>query len=267
MKNIFEYAKCCLQQTDIEQKLHLTIEAYQLQQQQHLSFHNQIPVESIELTRFPERPLLLYPREMPKRKLNQKQGIAALFHALAHIEWMAIYLAWDIIFRFRDLPQAFYQDWLTVAYQEAQHFDLIRQHLRQFNLEYGDLPAHAGLWEHAQKTANHLLARLALVPRCMEARGLDVTPTMIDKFMALEDQKSVDILTQILNDEIGHVAIGSYWFTYFCQQQQLEPEMTYQQLLQQFYKGRPKGPFNYRLRQLAGFSISEIQWLEHYQHQ
>jgi uncharacterized ferritin-like protein (DUF455 family) len=262
MKNIFEFAQLCLQNYDVEQKLATTHIAWQKLQAGELSFESEHPVNSIGLTQFPQRPLLLPPRDMPRRRLNAQGGVAAMFHALAHIEFIAIYLAWDIVYRFRGLPDQFYQDWLKVADEEAQHFALIRTHLRSLGLDYGDLPAHQGLWEHAEETAHDLLARLAIVPRCMEARGLDVTPTMIEKFKARHDETSVAILTLILTDEVGHVATGSYWFKWLCQQQGYEPEQKYRDLLQQFYNGKPKGPFNKEMRIIAGFSIAELDWLE-----
>jgi uncharacterized ferritin-like protein (DUF455 family) len=262
MKNLFEYAQCCLHHSDIEEKLTVTHLAWQQLQSGELSLASHTPVAAISLTQFPTQPQLLPPREMPRRRLNSPGGVAAMFHALAHIEFVAIYLAWDILYRFRDLPTQFYHDWLKVADEEAQHFALIQSHLRSLGVDYGDLPAHQGLWEHATDTADNLLARLAIVPRCMEARGLDVTPTMIEKFKTRNDETSVAILTRILTDEVGHVAIGSYWFKYFCQQQGLEAEQTYRDLLQQFYKGKPKGPFNKEMRIIAGFSTAELDWLE-----
>jgi uncharacterized ferritin-like protein (DUF455 family) len=262
MKSIFEYAQRCLHHPDIEQKLATTHLAWEKLQTGELDFHTDLPIESISLTQFPPHPLLLAPREMPKRNLNTPEGVAAMFHALAHIEFMAFYLAWDILYRFRGLPEQFYQDWLKVADEEAQHFELLRTHLRNFGIDYGDLPAHQGLWEHATDTAENLLARLAIVPRCMEARGLDVTPALIEKFKTRNDNASVAILTRILTDEVSHVAIGSHWFKFFCQQQGFEPEQKYRDLLQQFYKGKPKGPFNKEMRIIAGFSTAELDWLE-----
>jgi len=200
---------------------------------------------------------------MPKRKLTTPSGVAAFFHAIAHVEFVAIYLAWDIIYRFRGLPEQFYSDWLRVADEEAQHFELLRAHLQTMNLDYGDLPAHAGLWEHATDTAADVLARLALVPRCMEARGLDVTPALIEKFKALKDTRSAALLTRILTDEVGHVELGSFWFKYVCQIRGFAHESQYQALIEQYYKGgKPKGPFNRELRIQAGFSTAEIEWLE-----
>ncbi len=262
MNSLFDYAETCLQHTDIEEKLTLTHAAWQQFQQGDLSWQTLEPVAPMEFTQFPPRPLLLPPKKMPKRRLNAPHGVATLFHALAHIEFIAIYLAWDMLYRFRGLPQQFYYDWLKVADEEAQHFALIRDHLRNLGMEYGDLPAHQGLWEHAQDTAHDVLARLAIVPRCMEARGLDITPVMIEKFTARNDEKSVCILNRILQDEVGHVAIGSYWFKTLCKQQHIEAEQHYQHLLLQFYPGKPKGPFNKEMRIIAGFSIAELNWLE-----
>jgi uncharacterized ferritin-like protein (DUF455 family) len=262
MENIFAFAEFCLHHAEIEEKLAATHFAWAKLQAGELSFSSDLPVESIKLTQFPARPQLLPPRNMVRRNLNTPAGITAMFHALAHIEFMAIYLAWDIIYRFRGLPQQFYQDWLQVADEEAQHFALIRNHLRSFDVDYGDLPAHQGLWEHAEDTANDVLARLAIVPRCMEARGLDVTPGIIEKFKVLNDSDSVAILQRILTDEVGHVAFGSYWFKAFCLQQGVDSEQKYQQLLRQYYKGKPKGPFNKEMRIIAGFSTAELAWLE-----
>ena len=213
-------------------------------------------------TVFPAKPQLLMPRDMPRRRLSSDAGKAAFFHALAHIEFVAIYLAWDIIYRFRGLPEQFYHDWLGIAAEEAEHFSLIRQHLNQFGVDYGDLPAHGGLWSHAEDTATDLLARLAIVPRCMEARGLDVTPGMMDKLRQVDEHTGVGILQRIYQDEIGHVQCGSYWFKFLALQQGLQPEQKYKELIHGYYQGKLKGPFNREVRIIAGFSHNEIDWLE-----
>ncbi len=262
MESIFSIAEQCLLRTNISEKLIMTHQASFLLKNQQLSFRSNSDVLSINRTSFPEQPELLPPRDMPRRRLNSKNGKTAFFHALAHIEFIAIYLAWDIIYRFRGLPDRFYQDWLRIADEEAQHFTMLREHLLTTGINYGDLPAHRGLWEHAEDTADDLLARLAIVPRCMEARGLDVTPAMIEKFKAAGDQQSVAILSRILEDEVGHVAVGSYWFKFLCEQQGLNPEKKYQELIVKYYKGKPKGPFNREMRIIAGFSNDEIDWLE-----
>jgi uncharacterized ferritin-like protein (DUF455 family) len=263
MNNLFEYAGACLHATAVAEKLALTHEAQNRMARGELSLTSAHPVEPISHVKFPEKPELLPPRLMPNRKLNAPGGVAAFFHAIAHIEFMALYLAWDMVYRFRGLPDEFYQDWLRVADEEAQHFELICAHLRGLNLAYGDLPAHGGLWDHARDTADDVLARLALVPRCMEARGLDVTPALIKKFEQQGDTASVTLLQRILTDEIGHVERGSHWFKALCRQQGFVPEAKYPQLITQYYQGgKPKGPFNRELRIIAGFSESELSWLE-----
>jgi uncharacterized ferritin-like protein (DUF455 family) len=263
MKNIFEYAEAFFQHQNIDEKLALTHRAWQSCAAGELTFTSNLSAWPIDQVTFPERPVLLAPRQMPRRKLTSAAGVSAFFHAIAHVEFVAIYLAWDILYRFRDMPRQFYQDWLRVADEEAQHFELIRAHLQTMQLEYGDLPAHSGLWDHAIDTADDVLDRLALVPRCMEARGLDVTPMLIEKFKLLGDEPSVSILTRILTDEIGHVELGSYWFKLVCQQRNLQPEIKYQNLIDKYYVGgKPKGPFNRELRKTAGFSDAEIDWLE-----
>lgn len=263
MDNLFTFAEQCLQKIDIDEKLTLTHKAWELCQQNKLSFESLNPVKAIAETRFPETPQLLTASKMPKRGVGSKAGIAALFHSLAHIEFIAIYLAWDIIYRFRDLPEQFYKDWLKVADEEALHFGLIRQHLLSYGLDYGDLPAHQGLWEHAEDTAHDVLARLALVPRCMEARGLDATPAMIAKFTKQGDENSVTLLSRILEDELGHVAFGSFWFKTLCEQHGFNAEDKYKELIIKYFKGKPRGPFNKELRIIAGFSDAELNWLEH----
>ena len=263
MNNIYEIAEACLHNPDIDAKLALTHRAYELLSNKQLDFGSAQPVQPICHVKFPVTPVLLEPRQMPKRNFTSQEGVRAFFHAIAHVEFMAIYLAWDLLYRFRGLPETFYQDWLTVADEEAQHFELIRQHLHNLNINYGDLPAHGGLWDHAVETSDHLLARLAMVPRCMEARGLDVTPAIIAKFEAKGDTAGAAILNRILTDEVGHVERGSYWFKYVCTQEGLEPESQFQALIGQYYRGgKPKGPFNRALRKSAGFSDAEIDWLE-----
>lgn len=267
LNNVFEFAERCLFDGDIEQKLMFTHQARQLADEQCLLFQDNGQVLPISRTAFPDKPLLLMPRDMPRRRLETKEGKAAFFHALAHIEFMAIYLAWDIIYRFRGLPEDFYRDWLIVADEEALHFAMIREHLLNLGVDYGDLPAHRGLWSHAEDTAGDILARLAVVPRCMEARGLDVTPAMIDKLESMDDQAGVAILTRIYQDEIGHVERGSYWFNTLANQRGCDPEQTYKDMIQACYKGKPKGPFNREVRIIAGFSNNEIDWLEERLHE
>ncbi|WP_282606273.1 ferritin-like domain-containing protein [Pelagibius sp. Alg239-R121] len=203
----------------------------------------------------PERPPLMAPRDVPKRKINQgTKGRVALLHALAHIELNAIDLAWDIIARFtgEDLPKAFYDGWVKVGDEEAKHFDLLAQRLSELEAAYGDLPAHDGLWQAAEETAHDLLARLAIVPMVLEARGLDVTPGMIAKLSAVGDAQSAAILQIIYDEEIGHVACGKHWFDYLCKRQQRVPQKAWRELVQRHFRGALKPPFNEPARSAAG---------------
>lgn len=263
MKNLFEFAEACLYSAAIDEKLTLTHQAWQLLESGQLELAQDQPVLPIANVRFPDKPELLPPRNMPNRKLTTTEGVIAFFHAIAHVEFVAIYLAWDMLYRFRGMPEQFHTDWLRVADEEAQHFELIRTRLQAMHTDYGDLPAHSGLWDHAKDTADDLLARLAIVPRCMEARGLDVTPALIAKFRQLNDAAAVTLLNRILTDEVGHVERGSYWFKFVCRQQGVEPEARYRDLIKQYYLGnKPKGPFNREMRIIAGFSNAELDWLE-----
>jgi len=263
MDTLFELAEACLYAPEIDEKLALTHLAWQRLESGQLDLPAAWPVMAIDGVVFPPRPQWLPPRLMPNRKLTAPGGVQAFFHAIAHIEFVAIYLAWDIVYRFPGLPKGFYQDWLRIADEEAQHFALIRTHLQGLGLDYGDLPAHGGLWDHARDTAHDVLARLALVPRCLEARGLDVTPGLIAQFKKLGDEAGVAVLERILTDEIGHVERGSYWFKALCHRQGLEPESHYRDMIARYYLGgRPKGPFNREIRLRAGFSEKELAWLE-----
>lgn len=203
----------------------------------------------------PEHPLLMAPRDVPKRKINQgSKGRIALLHALAHIELNAIDLAWDIIARFtgEDLPKAFYDGWVQVGDEEAKHFDLLAKRLSELEASYGDLPAHDGLWRAAEETAHDLLARLAIVPMVLEARGLDVTPAMIVKLDAVGDRESAAILQIIFDDEIGHVACGKRWFDFLCARQERSPQETWRELVKRHFHGALKPPFNESARTAAG---------------
>ena len=266
MNNIFEIAEKCLHQGSVNNIVQLTQQAWQLHLNEQLDYQSHQAPQPISATRFPQQPLLINPRKMPRRKLTTIKGLIAFFHAIAHIEFIAIYLAWDMLYRFRGMPQQFYQDWLRVADEEAQHFTLIRQHLLLLGVNYGDLSAHRGLWDVACDTDDDILARLALVPRFMEAHGLDVTPQIIEKLSKQGDNDSVLILTRILNDEVGHVKLGSDWFTYVCQQRQLQPLTAYQHQLKTRLTGSVKGVLNRKLRLAAGFSEQELDWLESLQH-
>jgi uncharacterized ferritin-like protein (DUF455 family) len=204
----------------------------------------------------PDHPELRPPREMKKRRnFGSPNGRAALLHALAHIELNAIDLAWDIIARFAspDLPRGFFDDWLGVATEEAEHFALLAARLSGLGVEYGALPAHDGLWEAAAATAHDLIARLAVVPLVLEARGLDVTPEMIGRLQRAGDADSAVILERIYRDEIGHVAVGVRWFELLCRARGLDPEEAFHDRVGRYFSGVLKPPFNTAARGEAGF--------------
>ena len=204
----------------------------------------------------PEKPQLLLPRDMPKRRAGGIQGRIALLHAVAHIELNAIDLAFDMIARFSgglgDQSEAFAADWLNVGAEEAKHFLLLESCLAAYDAEYGDLPAHDGLWEAAEATQGDLMGRLAVVPMVLEARGLDVTPDMIEKFERYGDEKAVKALKTIYREEVGHVQIGTKWFQYLCKIRNQEPIATFKQLVPKYFKGNLKPPFNDSARSEAG---------------
>lgn len=210
----------------------------------------------------PHKPELVSPREVKHRAMNTEEGRAALIHALAHIEFNAINLGLDAIWRFANMPEQYYADWLKVAAEEAYHFSLLNTHLNKMGYEYGAFNAHASLWEMAEKTKDDVLARMALVPRTMEARGLDASPALRNKLAQIGDEEAASILDIILRDEIGHVAIGNRWFNYLCEQRQLEPISTYATLAKQYQAPTPRKPFNHPARLAAGFTKAELDWLE-----
>ena len=209
----------------------------------------------------PEKPLLIPPQKVPRRRADTLPGRAALIHALAHIEFNAINLALDATHRFAGMPPAYYADWLRVADEEALHFDLLNTHLETLGVAYGDFPAHNGLWDMALKTAHDPLVRMALVPRVLEARGLDATPLIVDKLKAVNETRMVEILAIIERDEIGHVAIGSHWFGWLCAARGLEAAATFRQLLVDYDAPPLRPPFNLAARRKAGFSESDLDWL------
>lgn len=205
----------------------------------------------------PPRPKLRPPRGVPRRSIGAPpKGRIALLHALAHIELNAVDLAWDLIARFSgdDLPRAFFDDWVAVADDEARHFTLLADRLAGLGAAYGDLPAHDGLWEAAGDTRHDLLARLAVVPMVLEARGLDVTPAMIIKLEAAGDGESADLLRVIYHDEIRHVAAGARWFDWACARDGREPAETWRALVTRYFKGILKPPFNVEARRAAGLA-------------
>ena len=210
----------------------------------------------------PERPLLVSPRAVPRRQVATVEGRAVLIHALAHIEFNAINLALDAVYRFRDLPREYYGDWIKVAAEEAYHFTLVRTHLQTLGYDYGSFAAHNGLWEMALKTAHDPLVRMALVPRVLEARGLDVSPALIHKFKSGGDRRAVEIMEIIQRDEITHVAIGNRWYRYLCAQRGLDPVETFRGLLSEYDAPQLRPPFADAARRQAGFTNEEMLLLQ-----
>ena len=210
----------------------------------------------------PSKPVLVDPKLVGIRSMHSEEGRAALLHAIAHIEFNAINLHLDIVWRFPNQSDAFYLDWIQVAKEEAKHFRLLRQRLGAMGYDYGAYTAHNGLWEMAEKTNDDLLARLALVPRTLEARGLDVTPGIQKRLAQAGDSKSVAILDIILKEEVGHVQIGNHWYLAECEAHKLDPIKCYAELLKKYDIAKPKGPFNKEARKQAGFSDEELAWLE-----
>lgn len=217
--------------------------------------------EPADLPGRPPRPRLVPPKDVPTRSPFTPEGQRALLHAIAHIEFNAINLALDAVWRFAGLPEAYYRDWWRVAAEEALHFTLLREHLVCLGGDYGDFDAHDGLWTMARRTAHDLVARMALVPRTLEARGLDATPPLQAKFAKAGDARAVEILGVILRDEIGHVAIGNRWYRFVCERDGLDPVALYPTLVERHAAPKLRPPFNDAARRAAGFSDSEIAYL------
>jgi uncharacterized ferritin-like protein (DUF455 family) len=216
------------------------------------------PPEPISEPGRPSRPRLVHPRDVANRGLGSTEGRAAFVHAIAHIEFNAINLAWDAVHRFREMPRDYYADWIAVANDEARHFSMLRERLREFGHDYGNFDAHNGLWEMAVKTAHNCRERMALVPRVLEARGLDVTPRMIARLRYVGDDRTADILEVILREEVAHVAAGSRWFRWCCERDGVEPEAEFARLLALHARNAVRGPFNLDARSAAGFSATEL---------
>ena len=260
-RNLFVAAGDCLGCTNVDEKLALTDAVAAAFASGHYSLDTQTAADPIGVPGRPSRPQLVSPRELAQRGLGTASGRAALVHAVAHIEFNAVNLAWDAVYRFRDMPEDYYRDWIGVAVDEARHFRLLQARLRELGHEYGDFGAHDGLWEMAVKTSDSCLTRMALVPRVLEARGLDVTPAMISRLRQVDDMATVAILEVILREEVAHVAAGSRWFAWCCARAGCEPDATFAQLVAR-HVGTLKPPFNEAARRAAGFSAQEMQCLQ-----
>lgn len=260
--DLFAAAHRCLLAATPDDKLSLTFAAADAFARGALVADDDAPPPTpIAMPGRPPRPRLVHPRDLPRRGLGSIAGRAAFVHAIAHIEFNAIDLAWDAVYRFRGMPPAFYADWVTVANDEARHFALLRTRLQALGHDYGDFDAHNGLWEMAEKTAGDVLARMALVPRVLEARGLDVTPGMIVRLREGGDEDTVAILEVILREEVAHVAAGSRWFRWCCAQRGVDAEPTFRALLAEYARAVLHGPFNREARSAAGFSEAELDAL------
>lgn len=261
MENLFEHVRDAFLTTDVDEKLKKTRTAAFAFRNGELAIGDFGEPAAVEAPGRPERPNLVRAKNVPKRGFGTEAGRAIMMHAIAHIEFNAINLALDAVQRFEGMPDAFYADWLRIADEEAYHFELIRAHMRQLGADYGDYDAHDGLWEMCTKTAHDVLIRMALVPRVLEARGLDVTPGIQKKLTQVGDHNAVSLLDIILRDEIGHVEIGNRWFRHCCKQRGLKTDETFFELLDEYYPKGLMGPFNLGAREKAGFSEREIALL------
>jgi uncharacterized ferritin-like protein (DUF455 family) len=260
MNDLRSTALHCLALADVAAKL---AAVQSMQQAWHdgllpLDEHTLLVSDSMQIPGRPARPELVSPLQVKSRSMGTEEGRAAMIHALAHIEFNAINLALDVIWRFPSMPRAFYEDWLRVAAEEAYHFALLADHLQTLGFAYGDFPAHNSLWDMAQKTSMDILARIALVPRTMEARGLDAAPPVRNKLAQAGDHAAAAILDIIMRDEIGHVAIGNHWYGWLCRQRGLDPIATFAQLAIEYKAPVMRGPFNLAARRAAGFSEAEL---------
>ncbi|HVI26346.1 MAG TPA: ferritin-like domain-containing protein [Xanthomonadaceae bacterium] len=261
--SLSDAARACLAAAAPEDKLALTRDAADAFARGELAMRADAPPpEPIRMPGRPPRPRLVPPRELPRRGFGTPEGRAAFIHAVTHIEFNAVDLAWDAVYRFRGMPAEYYADWVGVAADEARHFALLRARLRELGHDYGDFDAHNGLWEMAEKTAHDVLARMALVPRVLEARGLDVTPGMIVKLRALGDEATAAILEVILREEVGHVAAGSRWYRWLCARDGVDPRERFRALLAAHARPVLYGPFNREARAAAGFDEDELAELE-----
>jgi len=262
MRSLFAAAKGCLEAATPDEKVAATERTAAAFADRVLPIlEDDAPPLPIGMPGRPARPHLVPPRDLPRRGFGTTEGRAAFIHAVAHIEFNAIDLAWDAVYRFRGMPEAYYRDWVGVAADEARHFVLLRTRLQALGHDYGDFDAHNGLWEMAEKTAHDALARMALVPRVLEARGLDVTPGMIVKLRALDDDATADILEVILREEVAHVAAGSRWYRWLCERAGVEPRQRFRELLAEFARPVLYGPFNLDARAAAGFDEDELAML------
>ncbi len=261
MKNLYEQAKACFLLASPDEKLAKTLDWVSDWKSDKLEW--KIGSEPLHLNQ-PGRlnkPEIVAQRDLPRRRLGSVEGKASMIHALAHIELTAVNLSLDAVYRYRDMPKEYYDDWIFAAAEEATHFFALRDQLRTLGFEYGDFPAHEELWHMAINTEHDLMHRMGVVHRIFEARALDVVPLTIKKFENVGDKPMIDVLNMIANDEIGHVSAATRWFHYRCKQEKLEPDSTFLKLAKQYLHAPLKKPINADLRRQAGFSENEIKRL------
>lgn len=257
-----EGAIAALTSKDLDQKVALTRSLAWQWFNGNLAFGANVGLKPPDRPGRPARPNLVPPRQLKKRSIRSQRGRIALLHAIAHIELNAVDLALDIIARFASgsslskspIPRSFYDGWVRVAFEEAKHFSLLRVRLHALGADYGDLDAHDGLWEAAQSTGHDLTARLAIVPLILEARGLDITPTLLRQIEEVKDCETAAIFRIIYRDEQGHVAVGAKWFRFLCLREGVEPAATFQTLVRTHFRGPLKPPFNDQARAQAGLT-------------
>lgn len=243
---------------DLDEKTELAQETARRWRARRLSLRSPLDPELPDRPGRPDKPLLVPPKATVKRSLHTLPGRIAMLHALAHIELNAVDLSLDIVARFTSepVPHSFFDGWMRVAFEEAKHFRMVRDRLRDLGADYGDMPAHEGLWQAAHSTRNDLTARLAVVPLILEARGLDVTPSLQEKMRETGDMESAEVLKVIYEDEKGHVAVGAKWFRFLCARERKDPAATFQQLVRANFRGALKAPFNDVARAEAGLTPS-----------
>jgi len=261
VKSLQVAAHQCIMLTDVQHKLDLSFKIRQLWTDRQLEIFDSHLADEQCSVGIPERPKLVPFNQLPKRTVKSKEGHAALIHSFAHIEYNAINIAWDAVYRFSGMPQDYYDDWSRVAAEEAYHFQLLRDYLLTLGYDYGSFDAHGGLWEMVEQTRSDVMVRMALVPRVLEARGLDVTPDIIQRFRHHDLDEAANILEIIYQDEIGHVGIGSKWFKVICSQRGLDSQNTFADLIAQYATDKIRQPFNLDARQQAGFSKNEMEYL------
>ena len=259
--NTFELAFDALMCHSVTDKIKLVNQLHTLKDRSKLSYQAKYPITPVKTPGKPDKPNLVRFQSIPKRDKSDL-GFIKTIHAICHIEFNTINLALDAVYRFRDMPNTFYQDWIKVAFEESQHFQLLNNYLIELGYQYGDFDAHNGLWKMTHETNYDVLARMALVPRVLEARGLDATPKIQRRFENSNFKSMVGLLDIIFNDEIGHVKIGNTWYHTLCQQRGLDPIQTFDQLIQKHIGESLRGPFNIEARKLADFSEKELNYLQ-----